>query len=177
MMAYKFLAKGAVGPFSGFRWQLPVGAAPGPWINVEGTLGLCSRGVHVCRTVDLAHWLHEELWELETDGDHLEGLDCLVVQRARLVRRIHAWSEGGAPRFADACVRHAAALAGTHAGSIVGGFLDDARRAASDGYLAITALCAALAVAKLGGAPESERAYRNERAWQASWIAHELIGA
>jgi hypothetical protein len=175
-MAYKFLAKGAVGPFSGFVWQLPTGDAPPSWVEVEGTLELCTRGVHVCRTVDLAHWLHDELWELETDGDQLEGVDCIVVQRARLLRRIDAWSEGGASRFADACIQHATAQAGTNPGQIVAGFLADATRAARDGYVAIAAFCAALAAAKLSGAAESEGVYRNEREWQASWIAHELIG-
>jgi hypothetical protein len=176
MMAYKFLAKGAVGPFSGFVWQLPAGDGPASWVEVEGTLGLCTRGVHVCRTVDLAHWLHDELWELETDGDQIEGVDCIVVQRARLLRRVHTWSEGGASRFADACIQHATAQAGANPGHIVGGFLEDAARAARDGYVAIAAFSAALAVAKVSGGAASERSYRNEREWQASWIAHELIG-
>ncbi len=124
---------------------------------------------------DLAHWLHEELWEIEPDGDKLEGPDCVVVRRARLVRRIDAWSQGGAARFADACIEHAAAQAGSSDDPAVRGFLDDATLAARGGYIAISAFSAALAVAGLGPAAEREREYRRERAWQADWIARELI--
>src|SRR5689334_4079735 len=82
MSAYKFLAKGARGPISGFEWPSSYTGGPGPWVEVEGELGLCTNGYHVCRPLDLAHWLHDELWELETQGEQLEGLDCLVVRRA-----------------------------------------------------------------------------------------------
>ncbi len=175
MTTYKFLAKGAVGPISGFVWPSPRGGAPGAWIEVQGPLDVCARGVHICRPTDLAHWLHEELWEIEPDGDKLEGPDCVVVRRARLVRRIDAWSQGGAARFADACIEHAAAQAGSSDDPAVRGFLDDATLAARGGYIAISAFSAALAVAGLGPAAEREREYRRERAWQADWIARELI--
>src|SRR5258708_6519958 len=104
MMTHKFLAKGALGPLSGFAWPVPQGGAAGAWVEAVGPLALCARGVHVCRTSDLAHWIHDELWEVEADGDRIEGLDCVVVRRARLVRRIDDWGAAGGRRFADASV-------------------------------------------------------------------------
>lgn len=174
--AYKFLAKDAVGPFSGFAWPLPAGDARGAWVEVEGPLELCTRGVHVCRPSDLAHWLHEELWELEIDGEELEGVDFIVVRRARLLQRIDAWSQGGALRFVLACIEHAMELVGPDPDARVRGFLDDARHAGAAGYPAVGAFCAASAVAKRASAADVERSYRSERAWQAAWIARELIG-
>src|SRR5882724_2091638 len=111
MSTYKFFAKGAVGPSSRFKWPEPRAGALGAWVEAEGPLGLCVRGVHVCRPFDLAYWLHDELWETEADGDQIEGIDCLVVRRARLMRRINGWHQGGAASFAEACVQHAAELA------------------------------------------------------------------
>jgi len=131
----------------------------------------------VCRTIDLAHWLHEELWQVEADGDQLEGLDCIVVRRARLLRRIDAWTDGGAARFADACIAHAAMLAGSDLDAAIRQFLDDAKDAASAGYLAVSAFCATLAVSKLVPSGERESAFRRERAWQGSWITTELIAS
>ena len=50
--AYKFLAPGAVGPFSGFAW--PTGT-PGPW--VEAVPHTCATGVHACLVEDLPRTL------------------------------------------------------------------------------------------------------------------------
>ncbi len=104
---------GAIGPLSGFRWPVQTEGRPGAWVEAEGALDRCSRGVHVCRPSDLAHWIHDELWELETSGDEIDGLDCVVVQRARLVRRVDAWGQDGRQKFAGPCVEHAAASAMT----------------------------------------------------------------
>jgi hypothetical protein len=182
MKAYKFLAGGAMGPLSGFGWPVPEDAAPGAWVDVEGALEVCARGSHVCRPTDLAYWLHDELWELEADGDWIEGIDCLVVRRARLVRRVDAWQQGGAARFADACVRRATEIASQAgddafegAGSIVRGYLDDATSAAGSGFAAFAAFASALAAARAGAPEDEEACYRRERAWQSAWIANDLL--
>ena len=167
---YKFLASGAKGPFSGFAWPVA-----GAWVEVEGALATCLRGVHVCRPMDLAHWIHEELWELETDGEALPGIDCVVVRRARLLRRVEAWNQAGAQRFVAACIERAAERTLARANETVRGLIDDARDAAEAGYVAVGAFSTALAVARSGPAAEAERAYRVERAWQAAWIESELI--
>jgi hypothetical protein len=174
MTAYKFLATGGLGPLSGVAWPLPVGDTPGAWLEADGPLAVCRRGAHVCRPIDLAHWLSDELWAVETAGDQLAGIDCLVVERARLVRRFTAWSDGGAARFAGAALAHAAALAGPAASGDVRGLIDDGAEAASEGYPAVAAYCAALAVARLG-ADAPARAYAVERAWQSAWIAREIL--
>jgi hypothetical protein len=180
MRAYKFLAEGAVGPLSGFRWPAPQGGTPGPWVTTTGALELCVNGSHVCRTGDLAHWMHDELWELEAEGDQLEGLDCLVVRRARLVRRLHSWDDKGAAAFAEACARHATELADRAPQDLAAaarGLLEDAFLAARTGFAAVSAYASALAVARLADPADQDATYRRERAWQSAWIARVVIGA
>jgi hypothetical protein len=177
MVGYKFLAKGAIGPISGYAWPAPRGVEPGPWIEVDGPLALCSRGVHLCAPTDLAHWLHDELWHVESDGDPIQGIDCFIVRRARLVRRVDVWSHEGSARFARSCVDHATSMMGAASNEHARGVLEDARSAAADGYFAASAFCAALAVAKSGRADEGESAYRRERRWQSEWIMREIVAA
>ena len=175
MMTHKFLAKGGRGPLSGFVWPVPQGAGPGAWVEVEGPLAVCARGVHVCRAHDLAHWIHDELWETEADGDRLVGVDSLVVQRARLVRRIDAWSGEGAHAFAQACVDHAVANTGPQEPTEVRELLGDARSMVEGRHVAIAAFTAALAVSRAATPPGGEHAYRAERAWQSAWIVDHLL--
>jgi hypothetical protein len=184
--AYKFLASGATGPLSGFRWPEPQGASPGIWVEADGPLELCQRGVHVCRPPDLPYWLHDELWETEVQGDRLEGIDCLIVRRARLVRRIDGWHLGGAARFAEACVEHATQLidaAPVGPGEAPRGYLEDAALSARGGYPAFAAFAAALAVARSSitrssvARADDEATYRRERAWQAAWLTRALIAS
>jgi hypothetical protein len=173
--AYKFLTRDATGPLSGFAWPLPEGSAPGPWVDVgAGALELCVRGAHVCRLADLAYWLNDELWQVEVGGEQIEGIDCLVVRQARLVRRLDSWRDGGvAARFAEACVAHGVGLVPT--GAPARPYLDDAAEAARYGYVAVAAFAAALAVARTSGdADGGDQAYRLERSWQSAWISREL---
>jgi hypothetical protein len=173
--AYKFLTRDARGPLSGAAWPLPHDGAPGAWVEAgAGALELCVRGAHVCRPADLAYWLNDELWQLEVAGDELEGIDCLVVRQARLVRRLDGWRDGGvAVRFAEACVEHAASL--VPAAAPARAYLPDAAEAARYGYVAVAAFATALAVAKAAGdGRPDERAYRLERGWQSAWIARAL---
>jgi hypothetical protein len=168
MRTYKFLGKGALGPISGFSWP-----AQGVWVEAKGPLGLCASGAHVCRRLDLAYWIHDELWETESAGEQLEGVDCLVVRRARLLRRIDGWHDGGSTRFAEACARRAADLAPASAR----GFVDDAFDCARNGFVAPGAFAAAVAVVRSATGPQEEQTcYRRERAWQSDWIARLVIG-
>lgn len=173
MVTHKFLAQGARGPVSGFAWPRARGDAPAAWVEVEGPLTQCARGVHVCRTFDLAHWIHDELWELEADGDQIEGTDCIVVRRARLVRRIDAWGAPATLRFAEACVEHAVAHVGPATAVAVRELLDDARFMATNGYVALSAFTAALVVSRASA--DADPAYRRERAWQSAWIADQVL--
>jgi hypothetical protein len=162
MRAFKFLGHGAIGTFTGFVWP-----APGAWVDVAGTLDPCRNGIHVCHAHELAHWLHEELWELDVDGDQLAGIDCFVVRRARLVRHVAAWDAAGTERFAQACIEHAR-QSGAAADAVA-----EALAAAGGGYPAIAACVAALAVARTEA--ELEQGYARERTWQSGWIAREML--
>ena len=180
MKAYKFLAAGATGPLSGFRWPAPGPGAPGAWVQAEGPLRLCANGTHVCRAAELAHWIHDELWETEIDGEQLEGIDCLVVRRARLVRPAVGGLGDGPWRFAEASARHAAELAtgAPGEGAVVARALaEDALLAAREGFVSVSAFASALAVARLGELREQDGLYRRERAWQSAWIARVVLGA
>lgn len=177
---FKFLASGAVAPISGFQWPEPHARGPGAWLETHGALEACQRGAHVCRLGDLAYWIHDELWEAETDGDSIAGFDCLVVRRARLVRRIDSWQNGGATRFLTAAVDHAAELVqatGPDVDAAVRDYLEDARSCIEQAAIGPGAFIAALAVSKSVGAGQSvTEAYCSERSWQASWIAQHVIG-
>jgi len=175
MRAYKFLARGGVAPISGLAWPLPDAGAPGAWLEASGPLSACGAGLHVCAPADLAHWLSDELWQVETAGEALAGIDCTVVRRARLVRRVGSWSEGGASRFLAASIAHAEEALGPGAAPELRGFLDDARLSAQARYFAVGAYCTALAVARHLAPSEPEAAYRKERLWQSTWLERELL--
>lgn len=172
-LAYKFLARGAVGPISGFAWP-----APGAWIEITGALIPGRRGAHVCRAEQLAHWLHDELWQCEVAGEQLAALDCIVASRARLIRRVDAWTAAAATQLADACIAHAGELlsAAGARGDALRAQLADAREAITWGYPAIAAFNAAVVVAH-ADPHDPEGAYARERAWQGSWIASALIAS
>ena len=176
-LAYKFLAKGALGAISQFTWPLPTGSEPGAWVDTGG-LQLCERGVHACRAHELSLWLHEELWIVELDGPCVEGVDCLVAQRARLRSSVSAWEQGGAARFAQAARDHAALLVEQAPAAIrprLVQYVADSSFHLPNGSTALAAFCAAMAVAWLRGVDHfAEEGYREERAWQSRFIAEDL---
>ena len=177
MIVHKFLARGAVSPTSRFAWPMPVAGLAGAWVEASGPLAPCARGVHVCRAIDLAHWLNDELWALEADGDSIVAVDCIVVRRARLLERIDAWSDGGAMRFAEACIERAETLLDALATQTSRQLLDDAKEAASAGYVSASVYASALAVARRQGQNDVEVLFRRERAWQSQWLAGTLLGS
>jgi hypothetical protein len=171
--AFKFLARGAIGAVSEFAWP-----RSGEWVEAEGPLQLCASGVHVCRAADLAHWLHEELWVIEVGGELIEGVDCLIAARGRLVRQVDAWTGGGAARFAQAAHDHAAQLVAAQPGADqprLQGFLADATAHMPGGATALSAFCSAMTIAWLhGGDHFDDAGYRQERAWQSAFLAQDL---
>ncbi len=98
----KFLARGAVGPFTGFAWPTPSASSPGAWVDVPPT-NFPDRGIHVCLVEQLAYWLDEELWEVELDGAVRHAPMQLIASRARLLRRVASWTEEAARELAHAC--------------------------------------------------------------------------
>ena len=73
--------------------------------------------------------------------------------------------------FTAACAEHALGSAGRLEAAHE--LVNDSKLAAAAGYIAVSAYCAALAVAKTSR--DAEQAYRLERAWQGAWIARELL--
>ena len=192
-VAYKFLARGAVGPVSRARWPLPEGSQAGAWLGTEEPVALCRSGVHACLKEHLAFWLHEELWRVELGGDLSTGLDCVLSPRGRLVEKVGAWSEeGGAQRFAVAVRDHASSLIDERPEeerAALRGYVEDASWHVNNGRPespALAALCSSMAVAKLSvmakktnveahtEADALEHAYRLERAWQSAWIVDQM---
>ncbi|HET7825985.1 MAG TPA: hypothetical protein VFK90_11660, partial [Anaeromyxobacter sp.] len=84
MIAWKFLAEGAVAPFTGFRWP-----APGEW--VAAPRGRADAWIHACRAGDLPHWLDRELWSIELDAPVRTARYQVASPRARLVARVAGW--------------------------------------------------------------------------------------
>lgn len=180
--AFKFLARGAIGAISEFAWPTPRDGQPGDWVEADGPLQACANGVHVCRAEHLAHWLHEELWVVEVGGNLIESVDCVLSGRGRLLRQVDAWSSGGDARFAHAARDHAAQLVAANPNADhaqLQKLLADAGKHLPKGAIALSAFCSAMTVAFLhGGDHFDDAGYRQERAWQSSFIALDLsLGA
>jgi hypothetical protein len=165
MQAYKFLAAGSRGPFSGFAWT------PGAWAEAEGPLDPCRNGVHALPADALAPWLDEELWEVELDGDVVEATGLLVGRRARLVARVDEWDGQAAGRFARACARHAEELADD--GGAAQEFADAAASLAERTTDARTAAAATFMAVRAVEAVDPD-GWQTERAWQSRRLAADL---
>jgi hypothetical protein len=98
VIAFKVLAAGRLGTYSGARWP-----EPGVWLESAGTLEAGASGVHALRLPALLGWIDDELWTCELDGAIDEQDDVLVAERGRLVERVGAWHEGTAHAFAGVC--------------------------------------------------------------------------
>jgi hypothetical protein len=100
VIAYKFLAAGAVGPFSGFGWP-----TTGEWVEAADELDVCRNGIHACTVDELSEWVGDELWTIELGGRILQEEGVLVAERGRLLERIEAWNADAAQGFAVDCAR------------------------------------------------------------------------
>jgi len=158
MIGYKFLASGAVAPFTGFRWPVPDGG-PGPW--VEAASGRAELGIHACRTCDLAYWLDAELWRAELADPVGEGQRQVMASRGRLLERVAAWGPQTAAQFAQG----AALLARDRVAATLrrAGFEADARELARCADLR-GLLAASRAVPPSSGLSSSLTAYLTEAA-------------
>jgi hypothetical protein len=159
--AYKFLAAGAVAPFTGFRWR------PGEWVEGDG-VDLCRCGVHACRIRDLPLWLDDELWEVELDGTLVEQERKVVAQRGRLTRRIEGWTPDAALDFGRFCARRTRRRVGFL--PVLSGYVGDVDRFVADRRIAIAGFAAARA-AELRDGPAG---YDAERLAQAEWLSARL---
>jgi hypothetical protein len=188
VIAYKFLAEGAVAPFTGFRWP-----RPGEWVEAPPAP---DRWVHACRARDLPHWLDEELWSIELGGPLRESRYQVASPRARLVARVAGWDPALRREYARACALRARELALPHLaaslrealaglddlasiaaaarradrGDHAAQYVRDAAAFAKDGPAVVSYIAATLA-SHLGG---GLAAFEAERAWQARWLAERL---
>jgi hypothetical protein len=175
VIAYKFLARGAVGPFSGFPWPTPSAGAPGAWVDAVGE-GL-AHGVHACRTSDLPFWLEEELWIAELDGEVRATEHQLVASRGRLLEPVVAWRDV-ARDFGEDCAATLRARVDAAAGAALPDVVQRLREYAADaeacargGNPAAAAYIAARGSAVLEGGPAGSAA---ERRRQAAWLERRL---
>lgn len=102
MIAYKFLAGGRVGPFSGVTWP-----PAREWLQASGGDRACSPRVHACRVEDLPEWMDHELWRVELAGDVRVDCGKLVADRGRLLERVATWDLELMAAFAEACALRA----------------------------------------------------------------------
>jgi hypothetical protein len=161
VIAYKFLADGRVGPFTGFRWPVD------EWVEAE-EVETCRGGVHACRVRDLPFWMGRELWEIDLDGEIVEHERKIVASRGRLVRRRAEWTpELRAAFVADLLARAHRRFAFI---PVLSGYIEDIRRFQSEGRTGLAAFAAARAAEHDGG----PRAYERERKRQADWLAERL---
>ena len=161
MIAYKFLDEGRLAPFTRVAWP-----EPGGWLESERA-ELCVCGVHACRVSDLPYWLRKELWEVELDGDVLEGERLVAARRGRLIRRVEKWDEAVAKAFGTACAQEARRR--------VAGSPDLEEYAAdAEGTAEASPQFAAFATARLAELQDGVAGYAAERARQARWLADEL---
>jgi hypothetical protein len=102
VIAYKFLAAGAVAPFTGHRWPVPDPSGAAAWVDAPDER--LDHGIHACRLQDLAFWLDAELWRAELADPVAEGQHQIVGTRGRLLERVSGWDEALARSFGEACI-------------------------------------------------------------------------
>ena len=167
MGAYKFLRRGAVGPFSGFRWPVD------EWVGGAEPFAACAGAIHACAAGDLPYWLHEELWRVELGAPVQRHEHKLAGVSGRLVERVTEWNAEQARLFARACVDEVDRVAAR---------LEQSSReecdAVRDEFLSYADFAAAPALATLAsylcGRVDGADAAEEERARQASWLVSGL---
>jgi hypothetical protein len=164
--AYKFLRKDGTTLLTGFLWPI------GEWVEVDGPLEWCGNGIHACRIQDLPHWLGEELWVAELDGETLVAPDSIVARRARLLEPVEAWSAGGARELGDTCARRANELAGDAPSAAPRAA--DAAADAAVGWVSAAAYIAAAVAGEVASGSRSGALYQHhflaERMRQSQWL-------
>jgi hypothetical protein len=173
VIAYKFLAPGAVSPFSRFAWPQPAAGSPGAWV-VVGPGGEYPR-IHACRAEQLPYWIERELWRVELSEPAREIQYGMQAERGRLLERVGAWDARCAHEFAIECVRHTQRLAAEaippERAARLAGYCKDAAFFADAPHPGCVAYIAAIACAELRG---DVAGVAEERAAQAAWLRARL---
>ncbi len=166
VIAWKFLAPGAIGPFSRFAWPVPTGAGTGEW--VKAAVHPCSTGIHACALGDLPWWLHGELWEVELSGRIARARHKLVAERGRLVRRVTEWDRDAMHDFCEDCARRVRDYATRSPAAAE--YLQDL----DDDIAGCLAPTASDDAARAAVAADGPGAREVEKAAQARWLAERL---
>lgn len=161
--AFKFLASGCVGRFSGFAWP-----GPGEWVEAEGPLQPCRSGIHGVGRDRVCEWLDDELWRVELDGDLLRLDGVIVARRGRLVSRVDAWNADAATDFARACAERLRERAGAVA--LFGPYAQGAAAAIGAGTRPRLAAVVSYSARRAAGLAE-HGGWDAELRWQASLLA------
>jgi hypothetical protein len=107
---YKTMRADGLSPYARYEWPLPTDDGPGEWVEVEGDLVECKRGIHATTIDHLLEWLDDAIYVLEYDEPPVVGHGKVYGRRARLVRRIDAWTGQSARLLAADYAEHVAHL-------------------------------------------------------------------
>src|SRR4051812_11473891 len=102
MIAFKWLARGAIAPFTFFQWP-----TDGSWVSAPSGAPEGS-GVHACSISQLAYWIGEELWGVERAGPIVTRDTQVEARRARLLDQVISWDPEA---FKQGCVARIAGFA------------------------------------------------------------------
>jgi hypothetical protein len=166
VIAYKFLRPDGTSAFTRFRWPLPDGGAPGPW--VESAVEPCRSGIHACRAEDLPYWVGGAMYEAELDGEIVEERTKVVAARARLLRPVERWDGALRDEYTRMCADRAHELARSASPP-----LEEWEAVVEPSIPEGPALLGFVAarIAEQAGGPE---AYRAERGRQTAWLVLRL---
>ena len=107
-MLFKFLDEEGRAYHGGSgAWPLPRGDRPGKWLKVEGEIRPCANGLHLCTAEHLLRWAAPALYVAEAGKVRVDNGDKIVVQRARLIRRVDEWNDKNLRLFAADCAERA----------------------------------------------------------------------
>jgi len=175
--AYKFLADGGVGPFSGYPWPLPTHEEPGAWVAPSMDAPPPFRdAVWACSVEQLAYWVNAELWEAELADPVTLGERVVAASRGRLVGRVDTWGPKIAEEFLAACRERAQGHASAADHHEVTVYSRSAERLAERGpaITAYTAAHTARVRSQVMGDGSFDVGRRAERLWQSAWLAERL---
>lgn len=175
LLAYKVLIGGR-SVFSGTAWPLPSGDEPGEWVSASGPLEPYVNGVHACNAAQLPQWLGDQLFRIELDGELMRTEAALVATRGRLIAPVREWDEVRRTGFARACAERARGL--DRPTAAIDQLMETIERlvvlglAGPAGYW--TAVLAGESRTGRRAGAEYDRAFAQERAAQARWLASRL---
>lgn len=78
--------------------------AIGEWFEVPGRLKLRENGIYLFREHDLLYWLHKDIYEAEFAGKYIESTNAILVNKARITKRLDLWDEDAANIFMRKCI-------------------------------------------------------------------------